>query len=709
MDYNIQRVDVQIRSEFPELVTVIYKISRDRYSIFIKNSDNPLNENNSAYQKILAYLSNGKIPCWHSYDIKCLDNYQYFTQSSKDREIIHKLKTSQFSKINSIALNNLVHNHQFIQNTSNYFSFYLKPIHINVDIIEKEPTQYIKILPPINDTNIVSDFKGILLSKIWLKSLLVSNFRRLNIGEIKDNKHNEIIIEIDSDAFKKLKQPLYKFLNNLFRGYKLKLIDLGDEYTEPELELVDNNLYHRPVSNLYSPRLFNSPEFEQRDEALYFDNLENIYQGVYNKSSLEFYPSKNDQVCFLDYSWIYQNPINIRNYLLWYDKLFITLPMSIDSGDKTLEHKYNTVLRVFKGEHKIDSEEIFELIRTNRVFFILDQPNYRYDIDFLKEIYQLNPKAIVSRRATNMLLLMDIVEIYRNYKLKDIIPLDKIPDLTQTLARDHNLPQQYLYDFFMWPIRAYRKSLEVFTFSTSQHVSTLGINNVLQPYASTVFDKSMDLEYIMTSTNTHISNALNATYFSGSRHIFEDDYYALTMGSILNLYKELDRDVKEQNSDQGVNIFLPNQNPIEFFDVDSYSSVKEVNDIYKTFNTARNGKSLISELALLNPAERQYSINNYNNQILNINKNKKDLRWAWDIGSNILSIPFGAQFPNFDPLLLTAITLAINYSINETLTSPFMQKYLSQLIQKFYGNNYTLKHAHFLNNISRVAKFKKVY
>ena len=263
-----------------------------------------------------------------------LDNFLRISINEQYRPIIEQIKFGNLEIINAIDLQALLQNHMFKDFTGN-FDFNMRPVTLDIRIVEETPSDYITILPQIADEDIVSGFKGILLNVSMLFNLLSSKFPNVKFGNISTiNTNGEIFVEIDTDAYNSQYEEIVSFLNGLDSSIKYipKLNDGLLERKKIEVKIGNNSFHNNPVLNFISPFLTNSLEFEQRDEAIFFDNIERIYTGEFNKAHLNFYSPK-DISCFLDFSFVMANPINIRNYLLWYDKLYITPPCIDIWGD----------------------------------------------------------------------------------------------------------------------------------------------------------------------------------------------------------------------------------------------------------------------------------------------------------------------------------------------------------------------------------------
>lgn len=636
----VQRTDFIIRSYFPELITTIFKISDWEHLIYIHNDDHPLLEKNNIVNKLKSFCESRENRLNISeFEHRILERFQYAYSNHNHLydTILEKIKLLNFDTITDQELALLINDQTFTSHVNNYFDRHIRPMTVNVRIIDNKPDYYLEIIQPIADENIVSGFKGF-------------SFTIPNLINFKTNENSN--------------------------------------GTNPTLDFI-------------SPFLSNSTDFEQQDEITFFNRLDDIYLGKYCKENLPFYNSK-EIACFLDYSMVKDNPINIRNYLLWYDKVYMTIPVDhIWQQFYKNEKSYKSALDAFRNEHKIYYDEIIELIKLNRINIILTQPIEHYDVVFINEVYKVNPSAIISRRTINTLLLMDIVEIFNNYPLKDERYLQEVNKLAISMSTPLGVNQQFMYNYLSWPIKAYRESLDLLTFNTSHRFCNIGVNTIIQRHASSIYKKDLTFEYTSFATNVHIANALNATYFCSDNHGFNDDYYALTMGNILNSFKLF----KYKDIELAQSIFPTNQSPIELFEVNNFSTVKDINDVYKTFSSAKHGQQLLRRLSILENEDLSAEINYYNKAINKHDKDGKALKLAWDISYLWITA---------SPLLPQSLILSILFGIGQMgidtlLDTNQVQKLLFDLYQNYQGNNLMAKNVHFLSKISPVAKFKQQY
>jgi len=201
-------------------------------------------------------------------------------------------------------------------------------------------------------------------------------------------------------------------------------------------------------------------EFIERDEHLWFENVENIYKGKYKKNDLYFFDS-NKTSCLVNFSKF--SNINIRNHLLLYDVIYCVLPLSQGMPD-------------FLNSQKITRDELIELVARGRIKILNMQPEFRVDYGLFNEMYKENPNGVVSRRALSALCAMDLVEINSSYIFSDPeIDKHKINFLKE-IASINNQDLKTLSQFLFWPVSALRNSIDTLNFSGPMGISRYGVS-----------------------------------------------------------------------------------------------------------------------------------------------------------------------------------------------------------------------------------------
>lgn len=390
---------------------------------------------------------------------------------------------------------------------------------------------------------------------------------------------------------------------------------------EPENKL--RYAVSNPVQYIYASKLQPNilRECLQRDEAIWYDNVESIFSGEFKKSDLFFY-KQDEYNCYADYS-IFDN-VNLRTLILLYETTFIALPI-----DKSIDE--------FLSSQKISRDELLDLVQKNRIKIVLRQPEFRQDITFLHEVYRIAPENLISRRAIAALMQADLVETANNYIFSDSKFLKELRVISDVMQK--HLPSQiiFTYDLLTWPVFARRHSFEALNNGGIGVAATFGINNVLEPVISRALNKDLSFEFTVNAENIHLAHALNATYFPfKAKDGYSDNYYATVMGDFLNVFRNANAQnvssliTARQQRDSGV---LP-IDLINAIEVNDYIPLADFESILSRDVVNPSSRRLIQHLSNLEVEERYNTIGRYNKEISEKLKKYNKSKIVVDLGTN---------------------------------------------------------------------------
>ena len=540
------------------------------------------------------------------------------------------------------------------------FNHSIKPIGTPVTLANTPPAEYIEKISSIQDHQIASSFAGLPLIARDLKNLLVIKFPEIEINHVEgvssDKKIKVFTNPINDNT---QRQSLLDFLHELESYFPFALIENEDESqavlfeisqrekrqkkssaSNPNIAWLDDS-FSNPVLHMFPTKLNRHKiEFEEKDETFWFENVHNIFQGEITKEEI-LGSTCLDNCCYLDYAG-FKN-VNLRNGLVLFDSVFVELP--IDRG-----------LTYFCEDQKVTRDELISLCKSGKLTFVLTQPYFRYDFEFINEIYRENSNAVLSRRALSALILCDLVEINNNYLLHQLDIYDSIHELSGVFSEALNLDFDFIYTFLTWPRKALRQSFECMLFGSTKKIASFGVNNTFQYVTEKFNRKDIDFELNVNAEKVHISSALNSFYFP----LFNDESYSnrvatSLMGNMMNMYKNstlerLSSYISFHDVPQTVSPILP---AVDLIEVNDFLSISEVDDFSKHFYSGANFKSIISYLSNLSQDEREAKVIEYNRLIQSeIIRNKKtstaiDFSLSAGLDTAGLFVPFlgtGAKF-----------------------------------------------------------------
>jgi len=413
------------------------------------------------------------------------------------------------------------------------------------------PEHYAEELPAISDDHIPNSFEGLYLTLFDMANLIESKYPEVSVSDIKTIRPHMVEVRLQGHVDEKTKEAISLLLSDTkFPGHAV----IDDGGGEGSIVAPSNPVFYIPsarsVSRLDLP-------FLKRDEELWFDHLNAIYAGDFQKKDLFFFDAA-DTACFVDFS-VFDN-INLRNHLLLYDVVFCALPP-------------REQMAKFLANQKIMRDEIVYLASRGRLKIINIQPELKLDSKLLRDVYEAHKFAVISRRAVAALCAVDIVSINQNYIFNhpDLYPLT-LP-LAEALSELGRQDISNVLNFIMWPKNALRSSFEALQQASSKAVSNFGVNNLILQTVSHKLADRYEFEFTMCAESIHVAHALDATYFPTKDDAtgFTDLPYALMMGNALNFYKSatgatVDELLKiEQNKAVGNSLI----DPISVFEIRS--------------------------------------------------------------------------------------------------------------------------------------------
>ncbi|NQT57819.1 MAG: hypothetical protein HQ557_02435 [Bacteroidetes bacterium] len=621
---------------------------------------------------------------------------------------------TEIFKIEGYRYQIFVHNYEGdFDKLSKQFNHSIKPVGTPATLSNIYPVKYEEKIPPIQDSEIASSFAGLPLTARDLNNLLIIKFPNIEIRHVEgvssDKKIKVFTDPIDNDIHR---QSLLAFLHELESYYLFSLIEdeeasqavlssiaIEEERRKktaalnPNIARLDDS-FNNPVLNLFPTKLNrHTVEFEERDETYWFEHVHEIFEGKIDKSEI-IGSDLLDNCCYLDYAG-FKN-VNIRNGLILFDCIFVELPL-------------HQGITYFCEDQKVTRDELMFLCKTGKLIFILTQPYFRYDYEFINEIYQVNPKAILSRRALSSLILCDLVEINNNYLLNQLDIYDSIHELSSIISEVLNLDYDSVYNLFTWPRKALRQSFECMLFGSTKRVASFGVNNIFSYLTEKLDRKDIEFEFVMNAEKVHISSALNSFYFP----VFNDELYSnrastSLMGNMMNLFKNSTEErlatyIHFHDGHQEVSPVLP---AVDLIEVNEFVSVTEIEEISKHLYSGTNFKSIISFLSKLTQNERETKVNEYNRLIqTEIIKNKKTST-AIDFGLSAGLDTAGIFVPFLGTGLKSVDIVSKKLNLKNTKYLEKVRRALSVINPEKIDDR---KIVPFLAKISPVARLKKDY
>ncbi len=621
----VRRADLYLRAEYPEFETTIYRIEQNRFLIYIENL-------------------------------------------KKDFDVINV----QFEKK-------------------------LKPLLTRAKLTKKKPKIFLEIIPSMSDSEISKGLEGILMTKSEWINLLAIKFPTINFYKITDdtgviNIHiaNYRIKEGDTTKYVFLDKSSRRLLEDFIYQYKSPMgFNIVIDEFEDKPALIPGYQKDDDFAFVYVKNLVSKPFFTQRDESLWYDNVDHIFQGSFKKKDLFFF-NENEYNCYVDFS-VFPN-VDLRYHLLLYQVIYLTPPLEkrIDIWLKTM---------------RITRNEFIELIVRERIKLVLTQDNARYDLNFMNEIYELMPNSIVSKRAVSCLQQCDIIELSDNYIFNTTECIQELKYVCEISSKFAKVDSKFIYDIAVWPIKARRNSFEILQRSGIMSASLYGVNMIIDNPPSKNISEAGDFLLKVYSPSIHLAHALNATYFPfQGEGGYTDGDYADMMGKLLNFFKFSTLHNFKEFTD--TETFLQKGNnfisPINLIMVNDFDSILDFEDILNKELAFPNGRRLIETLSSLSPKEQSEKIAYYNEEIMRFLKKKDMFGKTLDFSVQSLNAMLGFSTGLPTGPVLTAIKLGGNKFFKHF--SPI--RHIMEKIEQAMESNIDRKNIHFLSKINRAVKLK---
>ncbi|ARN78887.1 hypothetical protein BST97_13310 [Nonlabens spongiae] len=574
----------------------------------------------------------------------------------------------------------------------------IKPILVPINLSRKKPKEKFKILSSLEDVDIPKGLQGVLMPKFRWADMLMSKFPGINFYKISDEP-GVVNIHIanywyQSNSMKKYqfltknqKEDLVEFLKNYKSGIDFRI------YVDELDSASDHNGHSKDGSSTYYCNRVarNIPKFVQRDESLWYDNVDSIFESNFKKKQLFFY-NQNEYSCYADFS-VYPN-IDLRYFLLLYQRIYLSPPIDNNLGDW------------FKA-HSMSRAEFIELIIRERITILLVQDVSRYDTDFLNEVFSLKPDAIVSKRAIACLQQCDIIETSDNYLFGDGVSIKEMKFVSEMLSKYMKTDASSLFKTLAWPVVARRKSFDVLQIGGVLSASVYGVNKIISNPPETNISEASEFMLNVFSYASHLSSSLNATYFPvRGKDGFTDATYTEQMGTLLNFYKKatvegLKNFVEGQQYLIKGNTFIE---PIQLLKINDYPPILEFEDVLNKELVFPSSKRLMETLANLNGEEQQRKIKMYNDEINKFLGTQEKTGLVLDLGTQTLNIAIGlASGVPTGPL--TSLLKLMSKKPMKRLNP--VRGLLEKVELAMNQNEEDTRNIHFLSRINRVAKLKE--
>lgn len=263
-------------------------------------------------------------------DLNLRAEYPYLTTS------IYKISTYDFL----ISIDQDTENREEIEET---FNNKIRYITTPVKIAWKTPENYEKKLNQIDDKAIPSNFEGLPFTTDQFHNHILCTFPSLKISSFEEDfSQKTITITLKGTPSTEHVIKLEKKLKSLetIMQFKVKLGGI----------IESKRGYANEVFIIGPSSTQTNFAFLERDEKLWFDNVDSIYNGTYTKKDLYF--TNNQKTSCLANFTLFKN-CNLRSLILLYDIVYCILPL-------------NEKMKDFLEDQNISKNDLLHLVSLGR-------------------------------------------------------------------------------------------------------------------------------------------------------------------------------------------------------------------------------------------------------------------------------------------------------------------------------------------------------
>lgn len=550
----------------------------------------------------------------------------------------------------------------------------VRPVGYPIRVVTTRPDHYECKLKSLADKDVVNDFKGFALPLHETVALINSLMGDVNLLTIKNDWENKKVILYFSDELKnKEKENAIQIAKGLGFIYEIEIVE-----NYPVVKNV--NLKNRDdPKKIHSYQEYNSIDapYLRRDADLFFGNIAKVYSGKLDKEGLSCI-NDGKISCFVDSS-IFKN-INIRNYLMVYEKIYLLPPIGS--------------IKPFLIDNEITKEELLYLAEKGRVIFVVLQPPTRIDFKFIYEAFERNEDSVLSSRFVDLVCAASFYELAHNFMFSSLIDEMDNDFILKMGKKEFCKDVTDFYNFMSWPQRSLKKSFYHLVGSGNFSLSSLGVNNLLGTMFERInSDKKFEFEFVVNSQITHVAHAFNSTLFPFITDI------GYTNSSVVNLMSEI-LDMYSMNPftsrDGKIDVLdlLKNRSEVlvKIFRLDNALSIQEFEDVIKGGEFTQTGQALFKEVFEAHDEDRMEILNKYNSQASELVKNREQI-------SNF--IDFSRSTLGFTSYIVSCINFLLD-------SCPKLRNEIEDYwySKKVKGDGTESDKVNYLARISRVAKLK---
>ena len=400
--------------------------------------------------------------------------------------IIYKINESKYE----IQLVNML---EFFDIIKSKFDKAIKPFYMDIALVKEMPQEFIEVLDEIDIKN--DTLEGIFLNSEDMISLLESRFP---IKVIKSNttySEEETILHLN----------IYIFNNNI------KISDIKDFVLRLRVGFKGVEIKIVPYIDVKTKK----SEYTSCDDNYWFENSKKIFSNEIELFDTKYF-IKDKSKCYVDYTIYNYSYLDIRNLILIYDIVYLSLPSN--------EH-----MDRFYQEQEITKNDLIELVERGRVIIVLTARDDFYDKELLNELYKKN-KNIISLRGLNNVTALFFCNMYNKWKKTWSCKDSELIELQKVVLKSDDFALNQFHKYIMWPYYQYNYLQNMLNLARPENIVCLGINNII--------DSEKPSDIVFYSSAIHVAAMLEASYFPSEINSknMTDAKLASLLYSLLNVH-----------------------------------------------------------------------------------------------------------------------------------------------------------------------------
>lgn len=491
-----------------------------------------------------------------------------------------------------------------------HFDSKLRPMHVNIRLIESDPPCDFRRIEPLTDNNIGNSVSGTLFFKKDFETLLIGSIKDLpdvTIGEF----NNEIVEIVHVEKLEQeQKSQISSILEPLISVQKITFlkIDGARKIKERRTETGSKLEYH-PLT-----RRGPLPDFVKEEEYDWHNNLGQLFAGHISPSHFDF-TANSGKSCLLTAR---SDTLDIRQVLLAYDTIYLQTP-SLTSEE-------------FWANQNISQDDLLLLIEHDKVRLVCTHQEEFSDIGLLNAANAINPRGVIGSRKLTSYLIADIIETDKNYLLSRNDFSEGMKRLCYGMAEQTGTPAKEIANLLFYPRIARQKCMRPFNLRGPNGLLGFCQGNVFAEEYKRVRGQDLWLEATIFSRDIHIAHALNSTLMPawGMPELLESWMMPLQMmGNRLNFYRGLNTKVIAKWANH-------NRRPVEerktilpaipLIDFRDDIEVQDLLDLSSSEFSRYGARSLISRLSDLPIEQRESELTGLTVKLRDYEKRKRNIQ-----------------------------------------------------------------------------------